>query len=54
MRLPVSIAALGKRFNHHPRRLKNWTAFSCFRAAARDLKVPGFRRFPVLGLFFRE
>jgi len=36
------------------RRLKYWTAFSCFFAAARVLKVPRFRRLPVFGFFFRE
>jgi hypothetical protein len=35
-------------------RLKNCTAFSCFFAAARDLNVPRFRRFPVFGFFLRE
>jgi len=34
--------------------LKNCTAFSCFFAAASDLKVPRFFRFPVFGSFFRE
>jgi hypothetical protein len=38
----------------HPRRLKYWTARSCFSAAARVLKVPRLRRLPVLGSFFRE
>ena len=35
-------------------RLKNWTAFSCFSAAARVLNVPRFLRLPVFGFFFRE
>jgi len=35
-------------------RLKNWTARSCFFAAALVLNVPRFRRFPVVGFFFRE
>jgi hypothetical protein len=34
--------------------LKNCTALSCFFAAASDLKVPRFFRFPVFGSFFRE
>jgi hypothetical protein len=34
--------------------LKNCTAFSCFFAAARVLKVPRLRRLPVFGFFFRE
>jgi hypothetical protein len=36
------------------RRLKNWTAFSCFFAAVRVLNVPRLRRLPVRGFFFRE
>src|SRR5262249_34574870 len=38
----------------YPWRLKYWTARSCFSAAARVLKVPRFRRLPVLGSFFYE
>ena len=38
----------------HPPRLKNCTARSCFTAADRDVNVPRFRRFPVLGLRLRE
>ena len=34
--------------------MKNWTSRSCFSAAARVLKVPRLRRFPVLGSFFLE
>src|SRR5206468_9548653 len=34
--------------------LKNWTARSCFSAAARVEKVPRFLRRPVFGLFFLE
>jgi hypothetical protein len=44
----------GSTFKNYPRRLKNCTARSCFSAAARVLKVPRFRRFPVLGSFFLE
>jgi uncharacterized membrane protein YbhN (UPF0104 family) len=40
--------------DRHPPRLKNWTARSCFSAAARLLNVPRFRRRPVFGFFFRE
>ena len=61
-------ARLGRVLSHDPlrkitidnfaqcryRRLKNWTAFSCFFAAALVLNVPRFRRFPVLGFFLRE
>jgi len=39
---------------YQPARLKNWTARSCFFAAAIDLNVPRFRRLPVFALFFRE
>jgi len=39
---------------YQPARLKNWTALSCFFAAAIDLNVPRFRRLPVLALFLRE
>src|SRR5205814_92922 len=35
-------------------RLKNWTARSCFLAAARLLNVPRLRRLPVFGFFLRE
>src|SRR5215467_4388036 len=35
-------------------RLKYCTSRSCFSAATRDLKVPRFRLFPVLGSFFLE
>jgi hypothetical protein len=35
-------------------RLKNWTARSCFFAAALVLKVPRFLRLPVFGFFLRE
>jgi len=35
-------------------RLKYCTARSCFSAAAREPKVPRFRRLPVFGFFFRE
>src|SRR5262249_15764666 len=35
-------------------RLKNWTGRSGFGAAAGVLKVPRFRRLPVLGSSFRE
>jgi hypothetical protein len=38
----------------HPLRLKYCTARSCFSAAARVLKMPRFRRVPVLGFFLRE
>jgi hypothetical protein len=34
--------------------LKNWTARSCFSAAARLPNVPRFLRRPVFGSFFRE
>jgi hypothetical protein len=34
--------------------LKNWTARSCFSAAAREEKVPKFRRLPVFAFFLRE
>jgi hypothetical protein len=34
--------------------LKNWTARSCFLAAARDENVPRFLRLPVFAFFFRE
>src|SRR5689334_16674297 len=37
-----------------PPRLKNWTAFSCFSAAALEPNVPRFRRLPVFGSFFFE
>src|SRR4026209_38801 len=36
-----------------PPRLKNCAARSCFKAAARVLKVPRLRRCPVRGSFFR-
>jgi hypothetical protein len=39
--------------NRQPR-LKNWTARSCFFAAAIEENVPKFRRLPVLGFFLRE
>src|SRR5262245_2182336 len=38
----------------YPWRLKYWTARSCFSAAARVLKVPRFRRLPVLGSFLNK
>jgi len=34
--------------------LKYWTARSCFSAAARLLKVPRLRRFPVFGSILLE
>lgn len=34
--------------------LKNWISRSCLTAAFRDVNVPRFLRFPVLGFFFRE
>jgi hypothetical protein len=34
--------------------LKYWISRSCFWAAERDLNVPKFLLFPVLGFFFRE
>jgi hypothetical protein len=37
-----------------PRRLKNWTARSCFIAASLVLNVPKLRRLPVWGFFLRE
>ena len=36
------------------RRLKYWTARSCFIAASRVENVPRLRRLPVLGLSLRE
>jgi hypothetical protein len=38
----------------HPCRLKNWTARSCFSAAARVANVPRLRRLLVLGFGLRE
>ena len=39
---------------HQRARLKNWTARSCFSAAARVANVPRLRRLPVFGFFLRE
>jgi hypothetical protein len=44
----VLLAAAAIVWPRQPRRLKNWISRSCF-VAARDAKVPRFRRFPVLG-----
>ena len=57
---PVCIPVLALLKNLHPagvaaqRRLKYWTARSCFSAAARLLKVPRLRRFPVFGSILLE
>ena len=43
-----------ERFIIYKCRLKYCTSFSCFFAAAKDLKVPRFLRLPVFEFFFPE